>query len=492
MNVISTGFKRSIARTLNALAWCWLLAAPGALSAAPPTIVSVDPHPANWLVDGSALDTITVTFDSDVVIPNGAVTAWTIDGGPLETDVNPLGMLTSSVTITIPPIQNNRVTLVLDYSILDAKGVALDGEIEFPRNPLLPSGDGDEGGQAVFQFSVLQGDVNRNGVVDSTDLALMHAAFNSYNPNADLNGDGEITQQDLDVMMANAGSFIPKTDKVPPFVLAVTPFTIPLAAGSVFVTFSEPVDQGTLNPRSVHLVGENGEMLCASGPPIRINDARFEFPFANIACAQNYALKVSNAISDITGELLTPTVHSLFGQDTTPPQLTCPEPTFINSTDPFSVRLEDIPTLPAVQSFLVAAVAADECTPSSDIEMHTSLDTPDAPLPLGVNEVLFTAVDDSGNASFCEGVLIVVPAVPLEGSEGQQGPVGPPGADGADGQDGTNGQNGVNGQDGSSGDPPAGSPNPSSRRLCGALGMVNFMLMFTGLTALRSSHRRRS
>ena len=69
--------------------------------------------------------------------------------------------------------------------ITDAYGVLLDG-----------AGDGQPGGDYVANFFVLQGDVNGDGVVNSSDMAAVNAALGSrpgssnWNPNADLDRDG--------------------------------------------------------------------------------------------------------------------------------------------------------------------------------------------------------------------------------------------------------------------------------------------------------------
>lgn len=55
------------------------------------------------------------------------------------------------------------------------------------------------------------GDVNRDGVIDDKDLALLRAAYGStpgmpnWNPDCDLNGDGKVDLKDLAIASKNYG-----------------------------------------------------------------------------------------------------------------------------------------------------------------------------------------------------------------------------------------------------------------------------------------------
>jgi Ca2+-binding EF-hand superfamily protein len=55
------------------------------------------------------------------------------------------------------------------------------------------------------------GDVNRDGVIDQADIALIQASFGSHaevgnwNPDADINGDGVVNQTDLSIAQSNFG-----------------------------------------------------------------------------------------------------------------------------------------------------------------------------------------------------------------------------------------------------------------------------------------------
>jgi hypothetical protein len=399
-------------------------------------------------VDGTALQQVVVHFDQNVVVPADAVTVRTNGHGVIDSvSVSPLAQETTIVTIAFPAVTDDRLTLTLHHVILGADEMAMDGEIDDSQLPILPSGNGAPGGPAVFQFSVLQGDVNRDGVVESVDFSLLNAAVLVYDRDADLNGDGRVDGADQSIVLGNAGAFIPMSDGNPPMVLSITPSSIPLPTGTVVLTFGEPVDPATLDPRTVYMVGADGTVLNASGEPVAINATRYSFPFEHIACEQDYLLWISNAIADLSGELLVPpTAHLLLGEDRTVPRITCPEVTYVNSTEVFSIPAGDIPHHAAIQIFLDSAEATDECSDSESIEYRTSLDTPTLDLPLGVNHVVFVATDEAGNSASCDAMLIVVPAIPWMGPIGPVGPEGPAGEDATDGNGGADGADGVNGQ----------------------------------------------
>lgn len=433
---------------------------------APPRVTSVSPSPRDWLVSGATLQQVIVQFDSPVIVVDDAVSLRTLDIGPVIPLVaSPLGIPTATVTISFPAIAADRATLVLSDLIKNSSGEVLDGEIAAPHAPVFPSGDGATGGSAVFQFTVLKGDVNRDGIVDTLDFAKLRAAMTNYDPLADVNSDGRIDVADETIVLNGAGVALTKTDHLRPTVVTVSPGIVPLPAGEIVVTFSEAIDVDTVDSQSVYVVGENGAMLHASGLPQTQDGIRFAFPFANVECEQNYHVGVSNAVADLSGELLSPpTPHRLFGEDEDPPTLACPLVAYVNSTTPFSITAGEIPGIAAIQAFLRGPTASDTCSVRpGEVTIASSLDHPTADLALGVNTVTFTATDGAGNVRTCDSFLIVVPAVPLPaipgppgptgatGDTGAQGPPGQNGGTGAPGGNGSNGQDGVDGVDGQDG-----------------------------------------
>lgn len=395
-----------------------------------------------------------VQFDSPVIVVDDAISIRTLDLGPIVPVLTlPLGIPTTSISVSFSPISADLATLVLSDSIVNELGEALDGEIASPHTPILPSGNGSVGGSAVFQFTVLQGDVNRDGIVDALDFAKLRAAATNYDPLADLNSDGRIDVADETIVLNGAGVSITKTDHNRPTVVTISPGIVPLPSGEIVVVFNELIDADTVNEQSVSVAGTNGALLRATGPPQTQDGLRFVFPFADVACEQNYDVSVSNAVADISGELLSPpTSHRLFGEDNDPPTLACPLVSYVNSTTPFAITAAEIPGIAAIQAFLRGPTASDTCsTRLGSVTLVSSLDSPTTDLPLGVNTVTFTATDEAGNVQICNSFLIVVPAVPLPPIQGPQGATGAPGATGATGATGGPGGNGQTGSQGAPG-----------------------------------------
>jgi len=144
----------------------------------PPRIDRFWPLPGEWVVDDIGLTHIEVGFTEPVVVPREAIIVWPLSAGLGDTRIEnfTLDYDDASCLLTIlfdPPLRDDRVTLVLDYLIEDLSGRPLDGEIFDPYEAVLPSGDGYNGGQAVFRINVLQGDANRDGTVDSDDAQIL-------------------------------------------------------------------------------------------------------------------------------------------------------------------------------------------------------------------------------------------------------------------------------------------------------------------------------
>jgi hypothetical protein len=162
----------------------------------------------NWIVGDDPLGELVITFDESVVVSADAVFAYTLDASSRAISVAPLNTATTSVTVTFAiPVAAKLLTVVIDdgevRSVADDS--ALDGETGDPRNPDLPSGDGQAGGSAVLQYAVLRGDANRNEVVNVQDVLFIVPKLNlcdddaGFDRRADLNDDGCITQADVDI-----------------------------------------------------------------------------------------------------------------------------------------------------------------------------------------------------------------------------------------------------------------------------------------------------
>lgn len=96
-------------------------------------------------------------------------------------------------------------------AVIGDNGAALDGE----PTAAGPSGDGAPGGNFQLQFSVLPGDVSRNGVVTALDLVALRnrvgAIFgsDSYSVFADLDGNGSINAIDLALLRGRLSTLLP-------------------------------------------------------------------------------------------------------------------------------------------------------------------------------------------------------------------------------------------------------------------------------------------
>lgn len=489
--------------------------------AVPPRVVDLDPPPGDWITGDEDLTSVEITFDMPVTIPQGAVIAHTITGGlvdpPPTLDPEP-GSTAQVWTISFAPVSSDRITVFLDYSIANALGEALDGEAfeSSPSDPLLPTGDGVAGGQAVFQFTVLQGDIDQSGTVDANDslilglslcqcgevqgaecpggcadcddgngdefLCVPGAEFcdedepgdDNYNAGADLNDDGTVDCTDLDILLeALIESFaLPETDGNAAIVESVSETLDPATNNTALVTFTEAIDPSSVLQGTVHAVGlTSGEVIRPLGPgtPDDQSDMVFAFEFGELGCLEVYAVSVSHVI-DPSGSLSTPNDDFVSdgGTDVTPPTIVCPLPVFVNSTTATELSAEDFANSTEIASFLAGAIADDECT----VEVTTSI-TIDNPivLPLGVTMVQFMA-SDSINTTTCNAPIIVVQSVPLPGEDGEDGDDGVDGADGgtgptgpqgpsgsgsagsagADGEPGEKGEEGDTGEEGSAGD----------------------------------------
>ena len=114
-----------------------------------------------------------------------------------------------------------------------------------------------QGGQAVFQFNVLQGDANRDGTIDQLDVQEIYAHLNTqqgqpnYSPTADLNSDGTIDGFDVYTWSTNQGGRLPRTDGIAPTVASITPNPAAALSGDisqVIVRYSEPMRSLFLAP----------------------------------------------------------------------------------------------------------------------------------------------------------------------------------------------------------------------------------------------------
>lgn len=108
------------------------------------------------VVGTAGLSAVRIGFDEPVIVPNDAVTVWTVGGGTMTDFAAVYDTADMALVVTFAgPIHRDRLTVVVDFSITDIAGNELEGEIADPESSALPSGDGQRGGQAFFRFNVL-------------------------------------------------------------------------------------------------------------------------------------------------------------------------------------------------------------------------------------------------------------------------------------------------------------------------------------------------
>jgi hypothetical protein len=165
----------------------------------------------------SRIDWIIITFDEPVTISETSLTVSGANAPFYEAfPDNGIGVASTAITWTMAaPLPADRFLLDLENEqVFDVAGNRLDGEWTDAAS-VFPSGDGVRGGDFRFSFSVLPGDVNQDGNVTMTDVALAREhAFSSvgsgeFNPLADIDRNGRINVVDM-VRIRNAlGTSLP-------------------------------------------------------------------------------------------------------------------------------------------------------------------------------------------------------------------------------------------------------------------------------------------
>ncbi|GEM_PF-3022098 len=298
---------------------------------APPNIDRVTPHPGGWIVDDVGLDEVQIGFTEAVSIPAGAVSAWTLVGGTVSNLTTSFDGNTNTLTVGFAsPIRDNRLTLIVDYAVTDVAGNQLDGEINNPLNPVLPSGDGFRGGQGVFRFNILQGDANRDGIVNAADAALIQPLLGicadepGFNPLADLNVDGCVNVIDAGIYRLAEGRTLPATDGAPPFLTTILEPENNSLLRDLFtlrLVFNETMLPPRIDTRTCYVVDQNGNVIVpqfvALGGFGDIMVYTFNPPLPQCG---TYRLGISNALADFSGELLSvPTTPSIISGFVGPP-----------------------------------------------------------------------------------------------------------------------------------------------------------------------------
>jgi Dockerin type I domain/Bacterial Ig-like domain len=282
----------------------------------PPQIVRFSPAPGEWVVDDLGLTEVTVGFSEPVVVPSDpaeAVSVWGLVSGTVTGFITSYDPDTFVLTVSFAEaLRGDQITVVVDYTIEDLAGNPLDGEIQNPKNASLPSGNNVNGGQGVFRIHVLQGDANRDGVVDAADETLVDNSLNQcagdpgFDAMADLNTDGCVDVTDADIVTAASGNELSVTDGTPPVVVGlIEPSGDQQEFDIVEVGFSEIIIGALINEHTCFLVDANGNIVVpAFGVQTGFGNSAIYTFIPPLTGCETYTINVSNAMADSSGELL--------------------------------------------------------------------------------------------------------------------------------------------------------------------------------------------
>ena len=183
------------------------------------------------------IDQIKVVFSENVTIDRADLalsgvntSAYNISGGTFIYDP-----VTFTAIWTLPvAIGSDRLMLRLNADgsspIQDTAGNRLDGEWTNPPSTVppasvFPSGNGTAGGDFLFRFNVLLGDVNRDGYVKTDDVLAILPNLNKgvgdsgYTAFIDVDGNGQIKTSDVLAVLPKLNTSLPAAEPTapPPF-----------------------------------------------------------------------------------------------------------------------------------------------------------------------------------------------------------------------------------------------------------------------------------
>ncbi|WP_428306555.1 dockerin type I domain-containing protein [Lacipirellula sp.] len=158
------------------------------------------------------IDKLIFKFSEDVQVLSGHLSLTGVGVAHVdvaEFEYDPQSFTATWTLSTALPKNGYRVELDGDgiLPIRDIFNNALDGEWT-TSSSVYPSGNGVNGGDFAFEFRVLPGDADQNGVVNSLDhsaataLSGFTTASSGYAPLADVDGSGSISSTDADLISA--------------------------------------------------------------------------------------------------------------------------------------------------------------------------------------------------------------------------------------------------------------------------------------------------
>ena len=195
----------------------------GSISTHPP--YSFDQHDGSGeqlrTVPVGGADTVSVTFSEDVNILAGSLRLVGLYRGDVPTlaeFVYDIGTMTATWRFE-SWFRGDQYLISVDDSVTDIEGNRLDGEWVNPATLTttnaavseFPSGNGQAGGDFNFVATLLSGDFNLDGVVNSTDAAILSANWTNEETegilftDGDGNGDGWVNSGDFPSYMTTAG-----------------------------------------------------------------------------------------------------------------------------------------------------------------------------------------------------------------------------------------------------------------------------------------------
>ncbi len=123
----------------------------------PPKIVTTNPAPGARVDSDTAVDTVTITFHTEVDLDAADLSLVGANTGPQAFTIAATGTVNPVVLELDAPLEVDTYTLTVTDGVTAVdSGMALDGEVASPIDPgSLPSGDGESGGMAVVKFIVV-------------------------------------------------------------------------------------------------------------------------------------------------------------------------------------------------------------------------------------------------------------------------------------------------------------------------------------------------
>ncbi len=281
----------------------------------PPRIDRFEPKPnSGRIVDNLGVRTLEIGFNEPVRVPPQSVQVWGVTGGDLSFKEFAYDPDEQLLTIELEyTVLADILTVVVDYSIRSLDNVPLDGELGSPSLVVVPSGNGIPGGRAVARFEILQGDANRDGVVDIADANLISISLGlsagdpGFNPLADLNSDGVVNALDLVIWSDGQGLTLPTVGEFPPVITGITPDPesfIDQDLSEITIRYSSELDLSRIEPRDLFVSLPNLETIAANSVSLSADGLGLVFGFepALLLCDQ-YTLNISPSIVDLTGAL---------------------------------------------------------------------------------------------------------------------------------------------------------------------------------------------